>query len=125
MRTMCDAVFMEFKRRKQFHSMPRVEGRSNPEWVLIDTGSLLIHIMEATIRAKYNLESLWALRPSAEDLAMSGDTDWEADLFPEFAEAEMMDNEYHVPDDFEMGVPVTAAAYKQKKKERKASRKSQ
>jgi len=41
-RALTDAVFMAFKRRKQFHSMPRVEGRSNPDWCLIDCGFVMV-----------------------------------------------------------------------------------
>lgn len=85
---MCDAVVMEHKYRRQYHSMPRVEGRNNPYWVLIDTGAVMIHLFEAETRTKYNLESLWVLRPSLDEFSYTQDTDWEADLFPEFAETE-------------------------------------
>jgi hypothetical protein len=73
---------------------------------------MLIHLFAEETRKKYNLESLWAMRPSAEDLALTGalvglfcfccfiqkrlfntgDTDWEVDLFPEFGEEEMEEN---------------------------------
>ena len=36
-----------------------VEGRSQAEWVLVDLGELVIHIMLAQARSLYNLEDLW------------------------------------------------------------------
>ena len=36
-----------------------VEGGSGSEWVLVDLGDIIIHIMTPTIRAHYNLEELW------------------------------------------------------------------
>ena len=86
-RALTDAVFMAFKRRKAFHSMPRVEGRTNAEWCLIDCGFLMVHIFSEATRRKYNLESLWGLRPSSEELAATLDYDWEDSLFPEFSQA--------------------------------------
>jgi len=37
-----------------------VEGESTGEWVLVDLGSIVVHIMQPTIRQYYNLEELWA-----------------------------------------------------------------
>ena len=36
-----------------------MEGDSGSEWVLVDLGDIIIHIMTPTIRAHYNLEELW------------------------------------------------------------------
>ena len=36
-----------------------IEGRSGSEWVLVDLGDIIIHIMTPTTRAHYNLEELW------------------------------------------------------------------
>jgi ribosome-associated protein len=36
-----------------------MEGGSGSEWVLVDLGDIIIHIMTPTIRAHYNLEELW------------------------------------------------------------------
>ena len=36
-----------------------IEGDSESEWVLVDVGDIIIHIMTPTIRAHYNLEELW------------------------------------------------------------------
>lgn len=36
-----------------------VEGVDSGEWILIDLGSVLVHIMQPAIRQYYNLEELW------------------------------------------------------------------
>ena len=45
-------------------SMIGVEGREQSEWVLVDLGGVVVHIMLAPVRALYNLEDLWNFRLS-------------------------------------------------------------
>ena len=42
-----------------------VEGQESGEWVLVDAGDLIVHIMQPAVRDYYNIEALWGgQRPS-------------------------------------------------------------
>jgi len=40
-----------------------VEGTEAGEWVLVDCGDAVVHIMQPTFRAYYNLEEIWGGKP--------------------------------------------------------------
>ena len=40
-----------------------VEGRESAEWILIDYGSLVVHVFSQTARERYSLEKLWGDAP--------------------------------------------------------------
>jgi ribosome-associated protein len=42
-----------------------VEGEKTGEWLLVDIGAAVVHIMQPAIRQYYNLEELWAPPPKA------------------------------------------------------------
>ncbi|SDZ77760.1 MULTISPECIES: ribosome silencing factor [Acidovorax] len=42
---------------------PRIEGEDNGEWIIVDCGAAVAHIMQPTIRQYYRLEELWGDTP--------------------------------------------------------------
>jgi ribosome-associated protein len=43
---------------------PHVEGMPNCDWVLIDSGDVILHIFRPEVREFYNLERLWTQGPA-------------------------------------------------------------
>jgi len=42
---------------------PRVEGEVNGEWIIVDCGAAVAHIMQPAIRQYYHLEEIWGDKP--------------------------------------------------------------
>jgi ribosome-associated protein len=42
---------------------PRVEGEGNGEWIIVDCGSAVVHVMQPIIREYYRLEEIWGDKP--------------------------------------------------------------
>src|ERR1700712_1587763 len=43
--------------------VPRTEGESNGEWIIVDCGAAVVHVMQPTIRDFYHLEEIWGDKP--------------------------------------------------------------
>jgi ribosome-associated protein len=49
-----------------------IEGETTGEWVLVDLGDMVVHVMQPNIRAYYKLEEIWGGKPVRVKLAASG-----------------------------------------------------
>lgn len=41
----------------------RTEGEDNGEWIIVDCGAAVVHVMQPSIRLYYNLEEIWGGKP--------------------------------------------------------------
>lgn len=48
------------KLKQDFGRLSRVEGKDAGDWVLIDTGDVIVHIFRPEVREFYQLEKMWA-----------------------------------------------------------------
>lgn len=42
---------------------PRTEGEDNGEWIIVDCGAAVVHVMQPAIREYYHLEEIWGDKP--------------------------------------------------------------
>ena len=42
---------------------PRIEGEANGEWIIVDCGAAVAHVMQPAIRQYYHLEDIWGEKP--------------------------------------------------------------
>lgn len=61
-RSLADEVVKRCK--EAGHTVRSVEGEVPAEWILIDLGDVIVHVMQAATRKLYDLESLWKLSPA-------------------------------------------------------------
>ena len=57
------AASVRDKVREAGFPKPRIEGQENGEWIIVDCGAAVAHIMQPTIRQYYRLEELWGEKP--------------------------------------------------------------
>ncbi len=44
-------------------ALPRTEGEDNGEWIIVDCGAAVVHVMQPAIRDYYRLEEIWGGKP--------------------------------------------------------------
>lgn len=55
-----------------------VEGAQTAEWILIDLGSVIVHVMLPAVRTHYNLEELWTAAPARKTRRRAGERSTDA-----------------------------------------------
>lgn len=49
--------------KKAGFAVPRHEGEENGEWIIVDCGQCVVHVMQPNIRQYYRLEEIWGDKP--------------------------------------------------------------
>ncbi len=62
-KALADNVVVKLKERGE--EVYGREGEDSGEWILVDLGEVLVHIMQPAIRDYYNLEELWSKAQAA------------------------------------------------------------
>ena len=65
------AASVRDKVRERGLPVMRTEGEENGEWIIVDCGAAVVHIMQPSIREYYRLEELWGAKPVRMKLAGS------------------------------------------------------
>jgi ribosome-associated protein len=62
-RALADNVRIKMKEADEY--VGNTEGEETGDWVLLDLGDVIVHVMQAATRAHYNLEELWGAGEAA------------------------------------------------------------
>ncbi|MDE2487661.1 MAG: ribosome silencing factor [Alphaproteobacteria bacterium] len=57
--------------KEEGYGKARVEGLPHCDWVLIDTGDVIIHLFRPEVRSFYNIEKIWSVEPPAQQRALN------------------------------------------------------
>jgi len=63
----CDQIHTKLKQAGE--RQVRVEGTDACDWVLIDTGDIIVHVFRPEVREFYNLEKMWSADRPADTTA--------------------------------------------------------
>lgn len=66
------ARHVQDKAREAGFEVVSVEGEDVGEWVLVDLGDIVVHIMQPAVRLYYNLEELWTTTATPRRAASGG-----------------------------------------------------
>jgi ribosome-associated protein len=66
------AASVRDKVKERGGSVISVEGEDTGEWVLVDLGDIVVHIMQPAVRTYYNLEEIWGGKPVRVKLVPTG-----------------------------------------------------
>ena len=70
-KALCNYVAVELKQKGM---IPRgIEGAQGSEWVLMDLGDVILHVMTAQTREFYQLEKLWSIENIQNDAEEADD----------------------------------------------------
>ena len=50
--------------KAEFGHFSRIEGQNTGEWVLVDTGAIIVQVFRPEVREFYKLENMWQLSPA-------------------------------------------------------------
>ncbi len=56
--------------KEEGYGKARVEGMPHCDWVLIDTGDVIIHLFRPEVRSFYNIEKIWSVEPPVRTAAV-------------------------------------------------------
>ena len=56
---------LQHKLKDAGYGRARIEGQPQCDWVLIDSGDVIVHVFRPEVREFYNLERLWTQSPAA------------------------------------------------------------
>lgn len=79
------ANHLKEKAKEKGFPVVSTEGEESGEWVLVDLGDMVVHIMQPAIRAYYNLEELWGAKPVKVKLGGGSPSGRGGDPFPPHA----------------------------------------
>ena len=60
------AINVASEAKKNGSKLLGIEGEDQGEWVLVDMGDIIVHVMQPQVREFYDLEKLWSFDESAD-----------------------------------------------------------